>query len=184
MFWAFGVAGAGFGRAESAVDLMEAVFPEARGRQGAKLAGCAWHGHWIGGESPSRGEVVATASWRQLHAVLAVVRRQRWRREAVWGRSPRRTAAPNVSEPLSKPSRPGQRVWKRDAQNPSEAGAVLGAGAAGHSVSLPREVCVGPPSSGRPEGGNDDGTTPTQKSDLLIVARRLVKASGAKEEMD
>jgi len=26
--------------------------------------------------------------------------------------------------------------------------------------------------------------TPTQKSDLLIVARRLVKASGAKEEMD
>jgi hypothetical protein len=43
---------------------------------------------------------------------------------------------------------------------------------------------VGPPSSGRPEGGNDDGTTPTQKSDLLIVARRLVKASRAKEEMD
>jgi hypothetical protein len=38
--------------------------------------------------------------------------------------------------------------------------------------------------SGRPEGGNDDGTTPTQKSDLLIVARRLEKASGAKEEMD
>ena len=105
---------------------------------------CAWHGHWIGGESPSRGEVVATASWRQLHAVLAVVRRQRWRREAVGGRSPRQTAAPNVSEPLSKPGRPGQRVWKRDAQNPPEAGAVLGAGAAGHPVSLPREVCVGP----------------------------------------
>ena len=38
--------------------------------------------------------------------------------------------------------------------------------------------------SGRPEGGNDDGTTPTQKSDLLIVARRLVKASRTKEEMD
>jgi hypothetical protein len=38
--------------------------------------------------------------------------------------------------------------------------------------------------SGRPEGGNDDGTTPMQKSDLLIVARRLVKASGAKEGMD
>ena len=32
-------AGAGFGRAESAVDLMEAVFPAARGCQGAKLAG-------------------------------------------------------------------------------------------------------------------------------------------------
>ena len=30
--------GAGFGRAESAVELMEAVFPAARGCQGAKLA--------------------------------------------------------------------------------------------------------------------------------------------------
>src|SRR5271168_4360361 len=116
--------------------------PRAAGGGGQR---CAWHGHWIGGESPSRGEVVATASRRQLHAVPAVVRRQRWRREAVWGRSPRRTAAPNASEPLSKPDRPGQRVFERDAQNPSEAGAVLGAGAAGHSVSLPREVCVGPP---------------------------------------
>jgi hypothetical protein len=111
---------------------------------GLRSTVCAWHGHWIGGESPSRGEMVATASRRQLHAVLAVVRRRRWRREAVWGRSPRRTAAPNESEPLCKPDRPGQRVWKRDAQNPFEAGAVVGAGAAGHPVNLPREVCVGP----------------------------------------
>src|SRR5665811_1937742 len=37
---------------------------------------CAWHGHWIGGVSPSRGELVATASRRQLHAVDYVVRRQ------------------------------------------------------------------------------------------------------------
>ena len=59
------------------------------------VAECAWHGHWIGGESPLRGEMVATASRRQLHAVFAVVRRRRWGREAVWGRSPRRTAAPN-----------------------------------------------------------------------------------------
>src|SRR5580658_11156336 len=35
---------AGFGRAESAVDLMEAVFPAARGCQGAKLAGGDAHG--------------------------------------------------------------------------------------------------------------------------------------------
>src|SRR5271170_4445917 len=110
------------------------VKAEAAGGGGRR---CAWHGHWIGGESPSRGEVVATASWRQLHAVPAVARRQRWRREAVWGRSPRRTAAPNVSEPLSKPGRPGQRVFERDAQNPFEAGVVVGAGAAGHPVSLP-----------------------------------------------
>ena len=28
---------------------------------------CARHGHWIGGESPLRGELVATVSRRQLH---------------------------------------------------------------------------------------------------------------------
>jgi hypothetical protein len=38
--------------------------------------------------------------------------------------------------------------------------------------------------SGRPGGGNDDGTKPLQKSDLLVVARKPVKAGGAKEEMD
>ena len=55
-----------------------------------------------------------------------------------------RTAAPNESEPLCKPDRSGQRVRKRDAQNRFEAGAVLGAGAAGHPVNLPREICEGP----------------------------------------
>jgi hypothetical protein len=127
--------------------------------------------------------LVATASRRQLHC-----------REAVWGRSPRRTAAPNVSEPLYKPDRPGQRVFERDAQNPTEAGVVVGAGAAGHPVFLPREVCMGPPCGGRPEGGDDDGTTPMQKSDLSVVANRTnadgirrgkpAKAGGAKGEMD
>jgi len=34
----------------------------------SKARKCAWHGHWIGGESPLRGELVATASRRQLHA--------------------------------------------------------------------------------------------------------------------
>ncbi len=105
---------------------------------------CAWHGHWIGGGSPLRGEMVATASRRQLHAASVVVRHRCWRREAVWGRSPRRTAAPNASEPLCKPNRPGQRVCKRDARTPSEAGAVLGAGAAGHSVNLTQGGLHGP----------------------------------------
>ena len=40
----FDVAEAGFGRAESAVELMEARFPAARGCQGAKLAGGDAHG--------------------------------------------------------------------------------------------------------------------------------------------
>ena len=74
----------------------------------------------------------------------AVVRRQLWRREAVWGRSPRRTAAPNASELLDRPFQPGERAFERDAQNPTEAGAVMGAAAAGHPVFLPREVCRGP----------------------------------------
>ena len=101
--------------------------------------------------------------------------------------------APNESEPLSKPDRPGQRVYERDAQNPTAAGAVMGAGVAGHSVFLLREIHVGP-RSGRPEGGNDNRTTPTGKSDLFIVAVRTnafgmrrekpVKAGGAKGERD
>ena len=52
--------------------------------------------------------------------------------------------APNESELLSKPDRPGERVFERDAQNPTEADAVMGAGAARHPVFLPRESCVGP----------------------------------------
>ena len=80
-----------------------------------------------------RGALVATASRRQLRG-----------REVMWGRSPRRTAAPNGSEPLRKPGRLGQRVFERDAQNPTEGDTVMGAGAAGHPVFLPREVCVDP----------------------------------------
>src|SRR5208282_6373928 len=121
-----------FVRSESRFSAPACILGVRRAEQRSRLAAdhrgrCAWHGHWIGGESPLRGELVATASWRQLHAVTAVARRQSWRREAVWRRSPRRTAAPNASEPLSKPDRPGERVSKRDAQNRTEAGAVMGA---------------------------------------------------------
>jgi hypothetical protein len=38
--------------------------------------------------------------------------------------------------------------------------------------------------SGRAEGHRNDCPTPREKSDLLIVAAKLVKASGAKGEMD
>jgi hypothetical protein len=101
--------------------------------------------------------------------------------------------APNVCEPPGKPDRPGERVSEREAQIPTEAGAVREAGVMGHSVFLLREIHVGP-RSGRPEEGNDDRTTPTGKSDLFIVAVRTnatgirrekpVKAGGAKGEMD
>jgi hypothetical protein len=54
-----------------------------------------------------------------------------WRREAMWGRSRRRAAAPNISEALCRPVRSGERAKERDAQSPTEIGAVLGPGAAG-----------------------------------------------------
>jgi hypothetical protein len=38
--------------------------------------------------------------------------------------------------------------------------------------------------SGRAEGIENDRPTPREKSDLLVVAMKLVKASGAKGEMD
>lgn len=37
---------------------------------------------------------------------------------------------------------------------------------------------------GRAEGSEDDRPRPREKSDLLVVAMKLVKASGAKGEMD
>jgi hypothetical protein len=37
---------------------------------------------------------------------------------------------------------------------------------------------------GRVGEGNDDGSTSVEKSDLLILALKLAKASGAKGEMD
>ena len=38
--------------------------------------------------------------------------------------------------------------------------------------------------SGRAEGIENDRSTPKEKSDLLVLATKLVKASGAKGEMD
>jgi hypothetical protein len=52
--------------------------------------------------------------------------------------------APHENGTLSKPIRPDQSVFARRAQNPTEAGAVGGAGVRGHPVFLPRETHVGP----------------------------------------
>jgi hypothetical protein len=69
--------------------------------------------------------------------------------------------------------------------SPTEVDTVVGAGAAGHPVFLPREICMGP-RCGRPEGGSDDWTIPMQKSDFSIRIRAMkpVKVSRAKGEMD
>jgi hypothetical protein len=66
----------------------------------------------------------------------------------------------------------------------SEAGAVKGAAAAGHSMFLPWEVCMGPFQTVGWKKVSDDRPTPMQKSDLSIVALKPVKAGGAKGEMD
>jgi len=41
-------------------DLGEAILPSRPQFDCAAVSRCAWHGHWIGGESPLRGELVAT----------------------------------------------------------------------------------------------------------------------------
>ncbi len=88
------------------------------------------------------------------------------------------------SELLNRPDQPGERAFERDAQNPTEAGAVEGAGAAGHSMFLPWEVCMGPFCAVGWKEESDDRPTPMQKSDLSIVARKPAKAGGAKGGMD
>lgn len=88
------------------------------------------------------------------------------------------------SELLNRPVQPGQRASERDARNPTEAGAVKGAAAAGNSMFLPWEVCMGPFRTVGWEKVSDDRPTPMQKSDLSIIAMKPVKAGGAKGGMD
>lgn len=56
---------------------------------------------------------------------------------------------------------------------------VVGTAAAGSCSFLPQEISPGP-RGGRAQGGNDAGSMPGEKSDHLIVARKPVKAGGAK----
>ena len=88
-----------------------------------------WRWESFAGRVGSNRESEATA-WDREMPVCS--------REAVWGRSPRRTAAPNGSEPLSRLFRPGERAFECDARNPTEAVAIVGTGAAGHPVHLTR----------------------------------------------
>ena len=154
---------------------------------------CARHGPWIGGASPLRSKLEATASRRQLHAGRASRDNPAWRREAVWGRSRRRAAAPNVSEALCRPGRSGERGTRRPKSNRDRSGIGAGSGSTSSVLTLgglhgsakgtPTRVSDGV-RSGRPEGGNDDRPTSMQKSDLFVGAWKPVKAGGAKGEMD
>ena len=120
-------------------------------------------------------QVLCGASWKQPQAegnctqVGASRDNPAWRREAVWGRSRRRAAAPNVSEALCRPGRSGERAKERDAQNPTEIGAVLGPGAAVHPVSLPWEVCMGP--KGTPSRVSD-GVRAVGRKEATTTGRR------------
>lgn len=93
-------------------------------------------------------------------------------------------AALNESEPLRRPCCPGKRAPERDAQYPTEARTVMGAGAARSFTYLIRGDLPGSALSGRLEGNNNDRPMPLEKSDPLIVAWKPVKAGGAKGRMD
>ena len=118
------------------------------------------------------GLLATTISQRQLH-----------RREGVWGRSWRRTAAPNASEPLCRQDRPGERAYNRDAQQPAVGRLGSGGGSGGTSNVLTwgdlwRRHDVGV--------GKEATTTrlqPPEKSDPFIRAMKLPKGSGAKGGM-
>ena len=120
-------------------------------------------------------QVLCGASWKQPQAEGNCTQdgasrdNPAWRREAVWGRSRRRAAAPNVSEALCRPGRSGERAKERDAQNPTEIGAVLGPGAAVHPVSLPWEVCMGP--KGTPSRVSD-GVRAVGRKEATTTGRR------------
>src|SRR6516162_85779 len=80
-------------------------------------------------------QVLCGASWKQPQAegycmqVGASRDNPARRRDAVWGRT-RRRAAPNVSvKPCAGQGRSGDGAKERDAQVPTEIGAVLGPGA-------------------------------------------------------
>ena len=118
------------------------------------------------------GLLATTMSQRQLH-----------HREVLWGRSWRRTAAPNASEPLCRQDRPGERAYNRDAQQPAVGRSGSGGGRGGTSNALTRgdlwrrhDVGV----------GKEATTTRLQlpeKSDPFVVAMKLPKGSGAKGGM-
>lgn len=104
--------------------------------------------------------------------------------EAVWGGSPRRTAALNVSEPSNRPFWSGQRAYERDARNPVVDQTGIEGRGGGTSNVLTQGGLHGSAMSGRREGGNDDLPMTMKKSDSFIVAMMPVKVGGAKGGMD
>jgi len=77
-------------------------------------------------------------------------------------------------------SEPGKCAREHDAQFPTVAGTVLGAGAAGHCFPLPHEISTSPPGSGRWPGGNNGHPKLGEKSDHLVVVMKPGNAGGAK----
>jgi len=118
------------------------------------------------------GLLATTMSQRQLH-----------RREVVWGRSWRRTAAPNASEPLYRQDRPGERASDRDAQQPAVGRLGSGGGSGGTSNVLTRGDLWRRHDVGVGKEATTTRLQPPEKSDPLVVAMKLPKGSGAKGGM-
>ena len=131
---------------------------------------CARHGHWIGGESPLRSELVATASRRQLHAGIAVERRRFLAPRGHVGKKPEgrlqhrtrvkpcagradRVSVPRNATPEIQPR--SERYWGRERRHVQ--------------CSYPGRSAGVRLKSGRREGGDDDRPRSLQKSDLFVV---------------
>jgi hypothetical protein len=100
-------------------------------------------------------------------------------REGVWDGSRNRTAAPNASKPLSRLLGPGQACSSTQCPISDRGRGVLEAEAAGYCFTLPQEISLGP-HAGRPVEGNDDRSTPREKSDRPIVALKPGNTGRAK----
>ena len=103
-------------------------------------------------------------------------------REAVWDRSPRRTAVPNASEPLCMPAW-SERVW-RPPRSPISDRDEVGSGGGDRGALL--ILTPGDPhgsaaiGGGRRHEGIDVLAKPVEKSDHPIVAMKPGNAGGAK----
>ncbi len=118
------------------------------------------------------GLLATTKSQRQLH-----------HREVLWGRSWRRTVAPNASKPLSRQDRPGERAYNRDAQQPAVGRSGSGGGGGGTSNVLTRGDLWRRHGVGVGKEATTTWLQLPEKSDPFIRAMKLLKGGGAKGGM-
>ena len=150
------------------------ALPAAERREGERSeAECVGHERSIGGASPLQGLLKATVSQRQLRGTA------RARGEEAVGKLQHRTQvnpreAGLVEASVLGNATPDIQPW------PGRCGGRERRDIDGSYSKRSRWVRE----SGRAEGIENDRAKPSEKSDLLVVATKLAKVSGAKGEMD